>query len=523
MQSNDEDLRQQALMTRRQWLTLLSGTVIGGALPLSTGLSAAQEPKRGGTLRVVTPHNPTSMDPIAGRHGGDHVMLFPVFETLINTDLDTLLPKPGLAESWSYPDPLTLVLNLRSGIKFHDGTPMDAEAVRFNLERARSDERSRVKIDLIFVKSIEVTGAGQITLKLSEPDVVLLAVLSDRAGMMSSPSAVKEKGDQYDRSPVGTGPWRLTTWRDAEKLSYVRNEVYWDQKPSVDQIEMSVIPEVNTGLRTVIAKQNDFVFQLSPQQKPIIEKSGLVVVQGQTVATYQIYLNYAKAPFDNLKVRLAMCHAVNREELNQLTMAGLGEPTVQTLPKSHWAYNKELEGSYQYDPDLAKKLLAEAGLPGGVDVEMFVNNDQRSMQRGEVLAEQFKKANIRIKMLSVPVNELGAKFMGEKLGHAALSVYTGRTDPSQFFSIMFDAKSFINASRIWGAPDLEKAMADCRTTFDMEGRKKAIGRVLKIVRDNALYVPLVLQPELDAALPRVKGYKPNILGKPRFEQVYLAD
>ncbi|MBR0784742.1 ABC transporter substrate-binding protein [Bradyrhizobium iriomotense] len=501
----------------------MSGTIVGSAHPLSATIVAAQESKRGGTLKVVTPHNPTSMDPIAGRHGGDHTMLFPAFETLINTDLDTLLPKPGLAESWSYPDPLTLVLNLRSGVKFHDGTPMDAEAIRFNLERARTDDRSRVKIDLIFVKSIEVTGANQVTLRLSEPDVVLLAVLSDRAGMMSSPTAVKEKGEQYDRAPVGTGPWRVTVWRDAEKLSYARHEDYWGQKPSVDQIEMSVIPEVNTGLRTVIAKQNDFIFQLAPQQKLLIDRSGLVVAQGQTVATYQIYLNYAKPPFDNLKVRLAMCHAVNRQELNQVTMAGLGEPTIQTLPTSHWAYNKELEGSYQYDPDLAKKLLAEAGLASGVDVEMFVNNDQRSMQRGEVLAEQFKKANIRIKLLSVPVNELGAKFMGEKLGHAALSVYTGRTDPSQFFSIMFDAKSFINASRIWGTPDLEQAMSDCRTIFDIEGRKEAIGKVLRIVRDNALYVPLLLQPELDAALPRVKGYKPNMLGKPRFEQVSLAD
>lgn len=523
MDNGNENFGHGIRMTRRQWLALLSGTIVGGALPLSTGLHAAEQPKAGGTLKVVTPHNPTSMDPIAGRHGGDHAMLFPVFDTLINTDLETLLPKPGLAESWSYPDPTTLVLNLKSGVKFHDGTTMDAEAVRFNLERARSDDRSRVKIDLIFVKSIEVSGPNQVTLKLSEPDVVLLAVLSDRAGMMSSPAAVKEKGDQYDRSPVGTGPWRLTMWRDAERLSYARHDDYWDKKPAVDQIEMSVIPEVNTGLRTVIAKQNDFIFQLAPQQKPIAERSGLTIAQGQTVATYQIYLNYAKPPFDNVKVRLAMCHAVNREELNQITMAGLGEPTTQTLPKSHWAYNKELDGSYKYDPELSKKLLTEAGLPGGVDVEMFVNNDQRSMQRGEVLAEQFKKANIRIKLLSVPVNELGAKFMGEKLGHAALSVYTGRTDPSQFFSIMFDAKSFINASRIWGAPDLEQAMADCRTIFDMEGRKKAIGRVLKIVRDNALYVPLVLQPELDAMLPRVKGYKPNMLGKPRFEQVQLAD
>lgn len=524
MQKNEEQLLRAIGLTRRQWLALAGGGAISGMFPLASEPALAQAAKRGGTLKVVSPHNPTSMDPITGRHGNDHILLFPVFETLINVDLDTLLPKPGLAESWSNADPLTLVLNLRRGIKFHDGTPFDAEAVRFNLERARNDERSRVKIDLIFVKSIDVTGEYQVTLKLSEPDIVLLAVLSDRAGMMSSPKAVKEAGDRYERVPVGTGPWKLVSWRDAEKLVYARNDLYWSEKAAwLDGLEISVIPEVNTGLRTVIAKQNDFAFQLAPQQKPVAERSNLTVAQGQTVATYQIYLNYAKPPFDNLKVRRAMCHAVDRDELNKLTMAGLGEPTVQTLPAGHWAYNKELEGTYQHDSELARKLVVDAGFSNGVDVEMYINNDQRSQQRGEVLIEQYKKANIRIHMRSVPVNELGAKFMGEQLGNAALSVYTGRTDPSQFFSIMFDPKSYINASRIWGAPELEEAMAACRTTFDLERRKKAIGRVLKIVSDNALYVPLLLQPELDVMSPNVRGYKPNMLGKPRFEDVYLAN
>lgn len=522
MQRDDIELRRRIGLNRRQWMSLAGSAALSGMIPFTAGSTSAHAIKRGGVLKIASPHNPSSMDPMTGRHGSDHIMLFPIFETLINVDLETLLPKPGLAESWSNPDPLTLVLNLRRGVKFHDGTPFDAEAVRFNLERARTDDRSRVKIDLIFVKSIEITGEHQVTLKLSEPDVVLPAVLSDRPGMMSSPTAVKEAGERYDRAPVGTGPWKLVSWRDAEKLVYTRHESYWNEKaPALDGLEISIITEVNTGLRTLIAKQNDFAFQLAPQQKPVAERSNLVLAQGQTVATFQIYLNYSKPPLDNPKVRLAMCHAVDREELNKLTMAGLGEPTVQTLPKTHWAYNRELEGTYRYDPDLARKLLVEAGFAGGIDIEMFINNDQRSQQRGEVVVEQYKKANIRIQLRSVPVNELGAKFMGDRLGNAALSVYTGRTDPSQFFSIMFDPKSFINASRMWGAPDLERAMTDSRVTADFEGRKKAIGRVLKIVSDNALYVPLLLQPELDAMTPRVRGYKPNMLGKPRFEDVYL--
>jgi len=522
--SNDQHVTSgEMIATRREWLQLLGVSAAGAmaaGLPFIAGQALAQT--RGGTLKIASPHNPTSMDPIAGRHGSDHILLFPVFETLINIDLDTLMPQPGLAESWTTPDPTTLVLNLRRGVTFHDGTRFDAEAARFNLERARTDNRSRVKIDLIFVQSIQVTGEYQVTLKLSEPDVVLLSVLSDRAGMMSAPKAVQEAGERYDRMPVGTGPWRMDSWLDAEKITYSRFAGHWNRSaPYIDRLDVSIITEVNTALRTVASKQNDFVFQLAPQQIPIIERSGLTLARGQTVATYHLYLNYAKPPLDNVKVRLAMCHGIDRDEFNQLTMGGYAEPTIQTLPKSHWAYNTELDGSYQYDPALARRLLAEAGYPNGIDIEMYIYNDQRSQQRGEVLVEQYKRSNIRIQLRAVPGNELGAKFMGEQLGHAAFSVYTGRTDPSQFFSLMFDPKSFINASRIWGAPELEKAMIECRTTFDREARRKAIGRTLRIIHEHALYVPVILQTDIAAMQPKVKGYKPNILGKPRFENVSL--
>lgn len=510
------------LLTRRKWLAFAGGAAASTLLPLDAVTTAYAQNQKG-VLKVVSPHNPTSMDPMTGRHGNDHILLFPVYETLVNVNLDTLMPEPGLAESWTYADPTTLILELRKDVTFHDGTPFDANAVLFNLERARTDERSRVKIDLVSVESITATGEHQITIKLKEPDAVLLSVLSDRAGMMSSPKAVKEMGESYDRAAVGTGPWRLTEWRDGERLVYARNENYWKSgQPFLDGIEISVITDSNTGLRSVVARQNHFVMQLAPQQKPLIEASRLKVASGPTLATFHFYLNFSKPPCDNKNVRLALCHAVDREAFNELTMAGLGAPTVQTLPSSHWAYNPELEGTYKYDPELAIKLLAEAGHPDGVDVEMFVPNTQAFQQKGEVLVEQLKKAKINLILRSVPTNELGAKFMGERLGNAALSIYSGRTDPSQFFSLMFDPESFINASRMWGAPELEQAMADCRSNLDIETRKKAIQRALKIINENALYVPLVLQVELNALTPEVEGYKPSILGKPRFESVQLA-
>src|SRR6266481_3490962 len=162
-------------------MALISGAVAGVAL---AGTARSQgAPKRGGILRISAPTNPSSLDPATGGAGSDHAFLFTLYGTLTEWDFETLKPKPGLAESWSFVDPTTLVLKIRSGVTFHDGTPLDAEAVRFNIDRGKNDAKSNIKADLATVASIDVTGPMQVTLKLSTPDTALPAILSDRAGM----------------------------------------------------------------------------------------------------------------------------------------------------------------------------------------------------------------------------------------------------------------------------------------------------------------------------------------------------
>ena len=139
--------------TRREAMALISAALAGTALG---GSAFAQgTPKRGGILRISAPANPSSLDPATGGAGSDHAFLFTMYDTLTEWDFETLKPKPGLAESWSFTDPTTLVLNIRSGVTFHDGTPLDAEAVKFNLERNKSDPKSNIKADLASMASVD--------------------------------------------------------------------------------------------------------------------------------------------------------------------------------------------------------------------------------------------------------------------------------------------------------------------------------------------------------------------------------
>jgi len=132
---------QSGRLTRREAMAL-AGAASAAAL-INGGALAQGAPKKGGVLKVSANANPSSLDPQTGGAGSDHTMLYPMYDTLTEWDYETLKPKPGLASSWSFTDPQTLVLNLRSGVTFHDGTPLDAEAVKFNFERAKTEQRAR--------------------------------------------------------------------------------------------------------------------------------------------------------------------------------------------------------------------------------------------------------------------------------------------------------------------------------------------------------------------------------------------
>ena len=506
-------------ITRRDALGL-----VGAAVALLPGSAVAQTPqRRGGVLRVSAPYNPSTLDPATGGSGNDHVFLYTLFDTLVEWDYATLEPRPGLAVSWSYPDPKTLALELRPGVVFHDGTACDAEAVRFNLERHRTDPRSNTRPDLATVTSVAVTGPLQVTLHLSQPDTALPLILSDRAGMMVSPTAVQALGKDHDRRPVGSGPWQFADWSDNEKVSVKRNERYWKPGlPYLDGIDFSIIAEVNTGLRSVIAGQNDFVYFLSPQQKPVVERAkNLVAVTGPTLYCVQIYLNYGRKPLDDVRVRQALNYAIDRPGFNQATSNNLAEAAMLLLPERHWAFDRSLANAYPHDPDKARKLLAEAGYPDGIDIDLLGNSDQRMVQRQEVLIEQFKQAGIRAHFTNGVLPNTTAQFFAQAQHDAYLSAWTGRPDPSLTYQLMFGKNSFYNSGRADPVPGLAEALLATRESSDMAARKAAFAKLERLVVENALVVPLQFQFEMDAHTAKVKSYRPNLLGKPKFETVSL--
>lgn len=509
-------------LRRREFLGLLSGVAAVAAMARPSTL-LANVMNNGGVLRIGASANPSSLDPATGGAGTDHVFLYPIFATLIEWDYDSLQAKPGLAESWEFPDAQTLVLNLREGVKFHDGTALDADAVKFNLDRNRTDSRSNIRSDLASVETVEVTGPNQVTVHLNTPDTSLPLVLSDRAGMMVSPASIEKFGNSSDRNPVGAGAMKFVQWNDGDRIVLERNPDYWNsERPLVDGIDFRIITDSSTRLRSVQSGQTDLAYQLEGRQKALIERGGNIQgVYGATVYCFQIYLNHSKGPLANVKVRQAINYAIDRDALVRASMNGAGEPAFMNLPSSHWAYDDDVAKLYSYDPEKAKALLTEAGYPDGIELDMRGYNDQGSVQRQEIIMGMLANVGIRGRFRTGTIPDMSAAYFARGEGDFLVSAWTGRPDPSLTYGLLYAENSYFNAGKVPPPDGLMEAITASRSTNDQSERKQAFSTVQKIVMENALVVPLAFREDIMAATASVQNLQTNLLGKPKFEHVYL--
>jgi ABC-type transport system substrate-binding protein len=507
-------------LTRRAALAAAAGSLL---VPAS-GRAQAQ-PRRGGTLRVGTYAAPSSLDPMTGRNGTDHVFLYPICETLIGFEPKTMVPVPGLAKAWSFPDPKTMVLSLREGIQFHDGTPFDAEAVKYNLERAAGDPRSNIRTDFDSVASVSVTGSHEVTLTLKRPDSSLPLTLSDRAGMIVSPSAAKSLGVGTDRHPIGTGPMKFVSLTDNDRVVYARNDQYWQPgQPHLDGMIIRTIPDIQTALRSAIAGEIDLVFELSPEQKPLLDRARtLTTVITPSFRLHTVYLNYAKKPLNDQRVRQALNYAIDRQALNKAVGMNLNQPTTTELPKEHWACDPSTSEGYTYDPAKAKALLTQAGYADGCDISFLGWTEQRWQKVQEVMMEQVKAAGFRLHIALGSPGDTATRFFGPtKESSGRVAVWSGRPDPSQIYRQLFGKGSYYNAGGEV-TPGVEELLEQSVATPDLDARKAVFSKLQRLVLDQGLMLPMMFEAEIVTFHKKVHGYEPNLLGKPQLQSIWLEE
>ena len=251
--------------------TMLKASLLGAGstvLLARHGRAQAEKPLYGGKLRVAFQIAPGALDPVVGRSGGDHYYWRPIVDQLVDAD-PSLNPRPetSLATSWDVSDPKKVVLNLRKGVQFHDGTPFNAEAVKFNIERMLDPAtKATPRAAFTAIDKVDVVDEDIVRFSLTRPWGSVLSTLADRGGAMNSPTAVKAMGPDYIFKPVSTGPFKIAEYVSGSHVRYVRNDKYWGRDaagnplPYLDEVVMNIVPDPTVQVSALRAGEIDLAY-----------------------------------------------------------------------------------------------------------------------------------------------------------------------------------------------------------------------------------------------------------------------
>ncbi len=459
------------------------------------------------TLRIGMQDEPDVLDPARSGTFAGRLVFASACDKLIDVD-PKLAFVPQLATGWRWSDDaLTLTLTLRPGVMFQDGTAMDAEAVRANLERYRGAANSVRKAELKAVVEVTVVGKLTVAVRLSQPYAPLLAVLADRAGMMMSPAAFAE-GRTPD-VPVCAGPFRVVERVAQDRIVLHRFEGYWNAPAiHVDRIVYRPIRDSTVRLINLQTGQLDLLEELSPSDVAAVKADPRLRFDQATSLGYEaISINVghgagAKTPLGtHSAVREALELALDRGVINQVVMEGQYLPANQAeLPGSaYWNAERPIPGR---DVARARALLKQAGFDQ-VGFTLTVTNTPRETQLAEVIQSMVAEAGFDVTIRALDVSGLIAE-MNAGNYNASVVVWSGRADPDSNISLFLACDGFQN----WGKycdPAFDALLGRARASTDAAERQSLYRQVAaQYLRDRPNIV-LFHMSWLFAASPRLQG------------------
>lgn len=321
-------------------------------------------------LRVGWSGEPTSLDPPNEKNNADIMM-----ESLVHEPLATPSWKGGfnlspcLATSWEQKNDTCWRFHLREGVYFHDGTPFNASAVKYNIDRLLNKSRLTAQAYLIegFMKSAEVEDEYTVLFHTLAPSPIVLLSLAHTQLSIISPTACEKYGDaDYARHPVGTGAFEFVEWVEGEYVKFKKNENYWGEAAKLDEVIFKIIPEEGTRYMSFLAGELDLISNVLPHRVPEVEADpNFVLLKSPALRVVFFGLNVQRYPLDDVRVRQAIAHVLDRDSIIAHILEGLGLPATVPMPPGVPFRLPEEEygtgGRYPYDPERAKELLAEAG------------------------------------------------------------------------------------------------------------------------------------------------------------------
>ena len=471
---------------------------LAASVALAAGLGAAQAQQT--DITVAMQLEPPHLDPTSAAAGAiDSVLYSNVFEGLTRFASDGSII-PGLAESWEISDDgLVYTFKLQDGVTFHDGTTMDAEDVKFSLDRARAEDSVNAQKALFAgISDVTVVDPLNVKVTLTEPNGLFLFNMAWGDAVIVAPESI----EGIKQTPVGTGAFRFVEWVQGDRVVLEKNHAYWGTPAKLENVTFKFISDPTAAFAAMMAEDIDvFAGFPAPENLPQFEADPrFKVLVGSTEGETILSTNNLQPPFDNIKVRQALAHAIDRQAIIDGAMFGYGTPIGTHFAPHNPAY-VDLTAQSAFDPDKARALLAEAGFPDGFETTLHLPPPSYARRGGEIIAAQLAAVGIKAEIINVEWAQwLETVFTGKNFGLTIVS----HTEPMDI-GIYARPEYYFQ----YDNPAFQELMATLNGTTDPAKRTELLQQAQRIIADDYVNGYLFQLAALSVAKAGVQGLWTN--------------
>ena len=478
------------------------------------------------------------LDPAAATDGESFKVTKNVFETLVNFGEQDTTINPGLSTEWeATEDGLSYTFQLAEGVKFHDGTDFNAEAVVKNFDRWMngSEEKFPYYASMFggfkgdeghVIESVTADGDLTVVITLKRPQAPFLKNLAMSPFAIASPTAFEKHGDKFTENPVGTGPFKFVEWKRNDSITIEKNEEYRiDGLPKLDKVIFRSIPDNSARLNALNTGEIDLADGVNPADGASVEgNSELQLFERPSMNIGYLGLTSTRPPFDKKEVRQAVNYAVNKQAIVDAFFEGRAEVAKNPMPPVISGYNDDVAG-YEYNPEKAKELLAAAGLPDGFEMDLWAMPVPRPyMPDGAKVAEAIQADLAAVGIKANIVSYEWATYLEKAKNGEADAFLLGWTgdngDADNFIYVLLDEDNIgSNNYSYYKNDEVHDILIQAQTEVEEDKRNELYGQAQEIISEDAPWVPLAHSTPLLAGRADLVDFFPHPTGSDKLETV----
>lgn len=494
-------------------VAMLVLTMVTGCASKPSGNDAKDEsaPKQD-TLTVAFGSDPPTLDPHSSSGSPSVNALNPVYETLVRYDENGEIT-PLLAESWEQIDDLSWKFNLRKGVKFHNGEEMKASDVLYSMKRATGPDGVKVSYIMQAVDSenCEVVDDYTIIIRTHKPFAPLIGYLPYVGAVVVSEKEFTADPEKAAMNPVGTGPFKFVEWKKNDRVTYVRNDEYWGEKPAYTNLIIRTIVEANSRVIELEAGGVDIAYEIPANDVQRLEDNPDTKIERNNSTIFEFLgMNTSKEPFSNVEFRRAIDLAIDEEGIVKSVYRGNATYTPGPVTPN-MKYFDDSDVKCRYNPEEAKEILKKIGIPEGAAYTITINENKARIDSATIIQSMLKEVGIN---LEIKVLETGTFWEALEQGDSEFFISgwgaVGFPEPdNNIFGPLHSIQIPANNYCYYSNPELDALLDASRTTPDGDEREKIVKDVQKLIRLEVPYITYANPQQVAGMRSNVMGFKPS--------------